>query len=319
MYAVPAALMFPAAVRTDLSRNSDRLQLDCRRDPVRASASSELVSVIRCIGRLLDVPSNFVLVQIPLFIFMGALLERSRIAEKAVHGAAAVSGPLSRRALGMPPSSSARSSRRVPAWSGPCEIVVGLMAVPTMMAAGYRKDLICWNHLRRWIARHHHSAFGDCRDLCLDHRHVDRGSDGRILIPGLIMTRLFVPMWSSAATCGRRTVRRCSREELDDAVTLRQKLWLLRDSAIAMRRSDRCGAGKHLCGRRLADEASAVGVVGPLLLVLAYGQFSCAGRSTDALRSTITITAMTMMIILGGTIFTSAFLINGGSAVVDAR
>lgn len=264
-------------------------------------------------GRLLDVSSNFVLVAIPLFIFMGALLERSKIAEKLL---LALRLFLGRFPGGLSVSAIvicaifAASSGIV----GAVEIVVGLMAVPTMMAAGYRKDLVCGTicgggSLGTIIPPSVIVViYASITDLSIGDLLAG------ILIPGLIMMILFVLYVVGRCYLRPQDGPPLSREELDQ-YTLRHKLWLLATALLPCVGLILAVLGSIFAGIASPTEASAVGVVGALILVLAYGQFS---RTVimEALRSTITITAMTMMIILGGTIFTSAFLINGGSGVV---
>lgn len=91
-------------------------------------------------SRLFDVSSNFILAAIPLFIFMGAMLERAGIAARlfdaikiwfgAFRGGLAITTILMCGIF-------AASSGVV----GAVEIVVGLMAIPAMLGAGYSKDL----------------------------------------------------------------------------------------------------------------------------------------------------------------------------------
>jgi tripartite ATP-independent transporter DctM subunit len=268
---------------------------------------------IQMYGRLLDVASNFVLVAIPLFIFMGALLERSQIAEKLLQ---ALRLFLGRFPGGLSVSAViicaifAASSGIV----GAVEIVVGLMAVPTMMAAGYKKDLVCGTicgggSLGTIIPPSVIVViYASITDLSIGDLLAG------ILIPGLIMTVLFL-----VYIVGRCIIRPedgppVSREELD-RTSFRQKLWLLVTALLPCVGLIVAVLGSIFAGIASPTEAAAVGALGAMLLAVAYGQFS---RSVlvEALNRTVTVTAMTMMIIVGGTIFTSSFLINGGSGVV---
>ena len=91
-------------------------------------------------SRLFDVTSNFVLAAIPLFVFMGAMLERAGIAAKLFEAIkiwfGALRGGLAITTIIMCGIFAASSGV-----VGAVEIVVGLMAVPAMMGAGYKKDL----------------------------------------------------------------------------------------------------------------------------------------------------------------------------------
>ena len=91
-------------------------------------------------SRMYDVTSNFILAAIPLFVFMGAMLERAGIAAKLFEAIkiwfGAFRGGLAITTIIMCGIFAASSGV-----VGAVEIVVGLMAIPAMMAAGYKKDL----------------------------------------------------------------------------------------------------------------------------------------------------------------------------------
>ena len=103
--------------------------------------------------------SNFVLAAVPLFIFMGAMLERAGIAERlfeAIHlwtrrlpGGLAIGTVLMCVVF-------AASSGVI----GATETVVGLLAIPVMLQVQVRQGADLRHHLRRRLARHHHSAVG---------------------------------------------------------------------------------------------------------------------------------------------------------------
>jgi tripartite ATP-independent transporter DctM subunit len=92
-------------------------------------------------GPLLHTASNFVLAAIPLFIFMGAILERSGIAKRLFYALqlwlGGLPGGLALSTIAMCAIFAAASGV-----VGAVEIVVGLMAIPAMKKAGYRNDLI---------------------------------------------------------------------------------------------------------------------------------------------------------------------------------
>ena len=88
-----------------------------------------------------EVASNYILAAVPLFIFMGALLERSGIAERlfeAVHlWTRRLPGGLAVGTIVMCVIFAASSGV-----IGATEVVVGLLAIPVMMKHGYNKGLI---------------------------------------------------------------------------------------------------------------------------------------------------------------------------------
>ena len=73
--------------------------------------------------------------------------------------------------------------------------------------------------------------------------------------------------------------------------------------------------GAILAGIASPTEAAAVGSVGAILLTLAYREFSF-DLLRASLRKTLTVTAMVMMIVVGGNMFSSVFIVIGGSTLV---
>ena len=63
-------------------------------------------------------------------------------------------------------------------------------------------------------------------------------------------------------------------------------------------------------------EAAAVGATGAVALSIAYKQFSYKVL-VEALTQTVKITAMVMMIVVGGVLFASVFIIHGGDDLVS--
>ena len=93
-------------------------------------------------GRLLDVTSGFALAAVPLFILMGAVLERSGIAERLFAAMrlwlGRLPGGLALAAMAMAGVFAAASGI-----VGAVEVVIGLMALPAMLRHGYDRGLAC--------------------------------------------------------------------------------------------------------------------------------------------------------------------------------
>ena len=73
--------------------------------------------------------------------------------------------------------------------------------------------------------------------------------------------------------------------------------------------------GSIFAGIAAPTEAAAVGATGAVLLSIAYKQFSFEVLK-KALAQTIKITSMVMMIVIGGVLFASIFIIHGGDELV---
>ena len=98
-------------------------------------------AVFQFVTKVQDVAGNYVLAAVPLFIFMGAMLERSGIAEKlfeAVHiWTRRLPGGLAVGTVIMCVIFAAASGV-----VGATETVVGLLAIPVMLNYSYSKSLI---------------------------------------------------------------------------------------------------------------------------------------------------------------------------------
>src|SRR5918997_519479 len=98
--------------------------------------------IFQFIQKIDAMASNFVLAAVPLFIFMGAMLERAGIAERlfeAIHlWTRRLPGGLAIGTVLMCVVFAATSGV-----IGATETVVGLLAIPAMLRYGYDKGLIC--------------------------------------------------------------------------------------------------------------------------------------------------------------------------------
>jgi tripartite ATP-independent transporter DctM subunit len=264
-------------------------------------------------GSLTTVASNFTLVAIPLFIFMGAILERSQIAKNLLHAL--------RLLLGRFPGGLSVSVILISAIFaassgvvGAVEILVGLMAVPSMLAAGYKKDLIsgsvCGGGSLGTIIPPSVIVviYASLADLSIGDLFAG------IMIPGLVMTVLFVAYVVVRCMIYPEDGPPLSAAEAD-SVSTSYKIKLLITALLPCVALIVAVLGSIFAGIASPTEAAAVGAFGAVVLAVWYRQFSI-GLLIDALKQTANITAMTMMIIVGGTFFTSAFLLNGGSGLV---
>jgi tripartite ATP-independent transporter DctM subunit len=97
--------------------------------------------IIQSFGPVLQAGSNFVLAAVPLFVLMGAILERSGIAKRLYDAMQIWLGPLpgglALATVGMCAIFAASAGV-----VGAVEIVVGLMAIPAMRAYDYDRALI---------------------------------------------------------------------------------------------------------------------------------------------------------------------------------
>jgi TRAP-type mannitol/chloroaromatic compound transport system permease large subunit len=94
-----------------------------------------------------------------------------------------------------------------------------------------------------------------------------------------------------------------------------EKLWLLFTALVPCVALIIAVLGTIFMGIASPTESAAIGALGALLLVVAYGDFTWP-VVIEAFRRTVLISAMAMTIILGGTVFTSIFMVNGGHTMI---
>jgi tripartite ATP-independent transporter DctM subunit len=263
-------------------------------------------------GRVVDVAGNFVLIQIPLFVFMGAVFESSSIADRLFRAMKVwighYPGGLAQAVIVMCAIFSASSGT-----VGACEIVVGLMAIPAMLQAKYRKDLIsgtiCGGGSLGTIIPPSVTVVVYATVADLPMGDVIAGT----VIPGLINTALFMIYIYIRCRLRPQDGPAVPAEELN--VPMKEKLWLLFTALFPCVALIFAVLGTIFMGIASPTESAAIGALGALLLVIAYGDLTWQVLY-NAFERTILISAMAMTIILGGTMFTSIFMVNGGHTMI---
>lgn len=260
-----------------------------------------------------DVASNYVLAAVPLFVFMGAMLERSGIAERlfeAIHlwtrrlpGGLAVGTVLMCIIF-------AASSGVV----GATETVVGLLAVPVMMRYAYNKELI----VGTICAGGSLGTIIPPSVVAVVLGPVANVSVGDLLVgmvfPGLIMAGSYIVYILGLSFINPKAGPRIPPQpgEPTLAEKLRITAWALVPPLIMIF----AVLGSIMMGWAAPTEAAGLGALGAILLTMIYGSFSWRSLH-DAVMKTLSITTMIMTILLAGNMMTGAFLGAGGIAVTQ--
>ncbi len=263
-------------------------------------------------SRLFDVSSNFILAAIPLFVFMGAVLERAGIAARLFEAIkiwfGALRGGLAITTIVMCGIFAASSGV-----VGAVEIVVGIMAVPALLGAGYRRDLtagtICAG-----------GSLGTTIPpsiVIIVYASITETSVGDlfagILIPAGVMVALF--LLYIIGRCALQPDAGPGLDASEDSHSLGEKLRLTVTALIPATFLVLAVLGSIFAGIAAPTEAAAVGALGAVLLSILYGEFSFS-MLTAALTRTIKVTSMVMLIVVGGVLFASVFIIHGGDELV---
>ncbi|MDR5903598.1 TRAP transporter large permease [Halomonas icarae] len=262
-----------------------------------------------------DTASNSILAAVPLFIFMGAMLERSGIAERlftAIHfWTRRLPGGLGVGAVVMGTLFAAASGV-----VGATEAVIGLLAIPVMLKHNYSKSLMSGTICAS-------GSLGTAIPPSITVvvlgpvASVSVGSlFSGLMMPGFLMAILFLLYIVLVAYLKPDMAPRMPVEEGDDTswgekvrVTL---LALLPTLALIM-----TVLGTILLGIATPTEAAACGALGAVVLALAYRTLSWDVLWNSALR-TLNISAMILLIVLGGNMFAGVFFAAGGMATVQS-
>ncbi len=256
--------------------------------------------------------SNFVLAAVPLFVFMGAMLERSGIAERlfeAVHiwtrrlpGGLAVGTVLMCIVF-------AASSGVI----GATETVVGLLAIPAMLRYKYSKALvsgtICAGGSLGTIIPPSVVVvvLGPTANVSIGDLFVG------MIFPGLILALLYIVYifflcWAFPSA-GPRVPRQ------PDEPNLTTKLRITLKALVPPVLMIFAVLGSIMFGWAAPTEAAGLGALASVVLTLGYGRFTFK-LFWEALVKTLTITAMIMFILLGGSLFTGVFVATGGMSAM---
>ncbi|AXQ93579.1 TRAP transporter large permease subunit [Cereibacter azotoformans] len=263
--------------------------------------------------RFLDsITTNYTLAAIPMFIFMGAMLERSSVAERLYE----VMSLLFRRVRGGLALATVAMCALFAAGTGivgAVEALVGLMAIPAMMRAGYDKGLIagtiCAGGSLGTIIPPSIVVVIYANSANLSIGKVMAG----IILPGALMVMLFLGYIYLRARLRPESAppRRVTGQEPGGLALLRMTLAALIPPILLVVST----IGAILAGIASPTEAAGIGALGTVLLALAYRTFTWR-RFYEALRQTVGINCMVLLIVAGGTMFTSIFRVLGGQQLI---
>lgn len=259
-----------------------------------------------------DVASNFVLAAVPLFVFMGSMLERSGIAEQlfaAVHlWTKRLPGGLAVGTVIMCIIFAASTGV-----IGATETVVGLLAIPAMMKYNYSKSLIsgtiCAGGSLGTIIPPSVVVvvMGPIADVSIGDLMVG------MIFPGLILSALYIIYIIGLCIVAPANGPRPPVDPNEPSIS--EKLLITAKALVPPIFMIFAVLGSIMLGWAAPTEAAALGALGALLLTILYGKFS--GQILwEALIKTLVITSMIMFILLAGSMFTGVFVGNGGMKAI---
>ncbi|SMD02589.1 TRAP transporter, DctM subunit [Fulvimarina manganoxydans] len=275
-------------------------------------------------GSFYSASTNFILAAIPMFVLMGAILERSGIAERLFK---VMQLWMARLPNGLAIATIAMGAVFAAAAGvvGAVEVMIGMMAIPAMQRMRYDNSLIAGTI----CAGGSLGTMIPPSVIAVMYASLAQMSVGELLagmmLPGLLMVALFVVYILVDGSIARRRqpvslgasaleTGSAGADELLD-VSLADKLKLTATSLAPIIALIVAVLGSLLAGIASPTEAAAVGAVGALILSIAYRRFSFA-MLRESLHITVRISAMILLIVAAGTMFMGTFAANGGSSLI---
>ncbi len=278
-------------------------------------------------GRYIGLMTNEVLVAVPLFIFMGVVLERSGIAEQLLLTMGKLFGNL-RGGLGLSVIVVGALLAASTGVVGATVVTMGLISLPAMLRAGYDPKLatgvICASGtLGQIIPPSTVLIFmGDMLSGINAQVQMSQGnfapepvSVGALfagaIIPGLLLVVLYAAFMVFKAITDPQSCPATPVPEAEKAGLLREVFTALLPPLLLIV----AVLGSILGGIATPTEAASVGSVGAMLLALVRGRLSL-GVLRQATISTATITSMVFIILFGAAVFSIVFRMMGGDNLV---
>ncbi len=287
-------------------------------------------------NRLYGTMVNHTLVAVPLFIFMGVMLEKSKLAEDLLDSMALAFGKL-KGGLGISVVIVGMLLAASTGIVGATVVTMGLMSLPTMLKRGYSPQLatgtICATGTLGQIIPPSIALvlLGDILSSAYAQAQLDMGiftprtvSVGDLfvgaLIPGLILVGLYCLYIFFVAHLKPEHAPGPVVSDDDDGNPDQPSslsLGLLARSLLPPVLLIVSVLGSILSGIATPTEAAGVGAMGATLLALARRQLSIA-RLREVTESTVIVTAMVFMILIGAAIFSLVFRGFGGEELVTS-
>lgn len=263
--------------------------------------------------RVQSIMENTVLMAVPLFIFMGVVLQKTQLAEQlleamgklfgGIRGGVAVSTVLVGALL-------AASTGVV----GASVVAMGLISLPVMLKFNYSKSLACGTICAS-------GTLGQIIPPSIiliilgDVMGIPVGDLFRVAIgPGAVLIGLYVAYILFYAW---RYPESAPALPMDDDLTHKYQQYVRAIKAIVPPLVlILVVLGSIFAGIATPTESSALGGIGAIVLSILYRQFSWPVIFDSALE-TVKVTAMVFAILLGATAFSMAFTYTGGDALME--
>lgn len=278
-------------------------------------------------NRLFGIMNNQTLVAVPLFVFMGVMLERSRVAESLLETMTALFGQL-KGGLGVSVTIVGMLLAASTGIVGATVVTMGLLSLPTMLRNGYDPRIatgaICASGTLGQIIPPSIVLvlLGDVLSSAYQQAQLDQGiyspdtvSVGDLfagaLIPGLLLVALYTLYLLITAARWPDLMPPLVHQEGG-----RPSLFKLMQALMPPLLLIVAVLGSILGGFATPTEAASVGAVGSMLLAVSKRKFNLPVLQ-EVMRSTLRVSSMVFMILIGASFFSLVFRGFGGDEMIE--
>jgi tripartite ATP-independent transporter DctM subunit len=265
------------------------------------------------VQRTYAVMSNDVLISVPLFVFMGYVIERANILDRLFHSIQLAAGGLP-ASLAVATLATCALFATATGIVGAVVTLMGLLAFPAMLRHGYDVKL---------------SAGVVCAGGCLgilippSIMLILYGATAGVSVvklyagaffPGLMLASLYMVYVMGRALLNPSLAPKLPPEERN--VPFTHVVWALATSFLPLALLIVFVLGAILFGLATPSEAAAIGALGSLLLAAAYRSLSLE-KLKEAVFLTARTSAMVCWLFVGSFIFSAVFAYLGGQALIE--
>jgi tripartite ATP-independent transporter DctM subunit len=279
-------------------------------------------------NRVFGIMNNETLVAVPLFVFMGVTLERARIAEELLETLSSLFGSL-RGGLGISVTLVGMLLAASTGIVGATVVTMGLLSLPTMLRRGYSAEIstgtICASGTLGQIIPPSIILvmLGDVMTSAYQQAQLEMGifspktvSVGDLfagaLIPGLMLVLLYV-VYIVAVAVFRPGAMPAHQRGPGERIGFGQVARALLPPLILIF----AVLGSILAGVATPTEAAGVGAMGALVLAIGRRELTVP-RLREIMQSTLRISSMVFLILIGASVFSLVFRGYGGDDAVRA-
>ena len=279
--------------------------------------------------RILGIMKNEPLIAVPLFVFMGVMLEKSNIAGDLLHSMGSLFGKL-RGGLGISVLLVGALMAASTGIVGATVVTMGLMSMPVMLRAGYSpklaSGLICASGTLGQIippsivliilgdilqGANEQAAFKQGILVPEPITAIDLFAGA--LLPGLIMVLLYILLQVLLAILVPKSCPAIIQSyDFEDSNKVKSIFSVIAPPLILII----LVLGSILAGIATPTESAAVGAVGAILLAVRRGSLSYSNLMLVS-RETVKITSMIFMILIGASLFSLVFRGFGGDQLIE--